>query len=126
MIVVGFAGSCPFFEDELEPESEEYYHGVRVSDWRAALEALGRDDVFPDGTIQRWEYYARKENRILLREGIIFDGGRLSKLYVESDSEEESVEHTLDIQDESDTGTDSDSEADSNSEGDSDSEARSD
>lgn len=96
--------------------------GIRIHDCTGALEVLGRNDVFPDGTIRRWQYYTRKEGRFLLQEGIVFDYGRISTSYIESDTEEESAEQAVDS-DESET--DSDSKTDSDEEGDSGSEAES-
>lgn len=113
--MVGFGASC-VLEDDSGTDSDD--EGMRIDDCRATLEVLGRNDVSPDGTIQRWEYYTRKEGHFLLREGIIFVGGQLSDLYVESGSEEEPVEHTSEI-DESETATSGGGEDFIDSEGDS-------
>ena len=104
---------------------------IRINDCTGALEVLSRNDVFPDGTIERWQpqYYTRKEGRFLLQEGIIFDDGLLSELYIESDSEGEAAKYTLDSEESEEneeSETDTDGEADSDGEGDSGSEAESD
>lgn len=85
MIFVGFGGSCSF---DNPSQSKDIEHAIRIMDCTSILDRLIADDVFPDGTIQRWQpYYTRKECHFLLEKGIVFDGDRLSTLYVESGSE---------------------------------------
>lgn len=109
LIFVGFVGARPFSN---VPPSLAEEHCIKLNDCNQTLDILIRSKVSLDGTIRKWQYYARKDGHFLLDEGIIFDRGALSGNFVESGSDSEESEEDVsgedDSEDDSDSGGDSD------------------
>lgn len=108
LIFVGFGGARPF--DTVSRTTQKVEH-IKRNDFNQTFDVLSMSRVFPDGTIEKWQYYARKDGHFLLEKGIIFDGGALSSNFVDSESDSEEGDE--------DSSGDDDSQDDSEDDGES-------